>query len=156
MSSTLSALKDTLARFEVAVGTREHELQEFRVRASEFEKHLEQEIERERATISILKKEIAARELNPARPIISPLASQAQESNPKKAHKNRTEAIRSAAKEVLQIEGRVMSRSEIMAKMQELGLTFDSANAAELVRQALNRSSEFKHISGVGYELVKR
>ncbi|WP_065376809.1 hypothetical protein [Ensifer adhaerens] len=142
--------------YEASVSARERELEEFRNRAQAYVKSVEEEIQKDRTTIDSLKQQLVEREAGAlAAPTFGFTQHMPSGNAPVEAQKTQTAIIRAAAREILEQEGRPMSRAEIKTKIEERGIVIESTDVAELIRAALKRGRGFRHISGVGYELTR-
>lgn len=150
-----STLLQLVEQLEATVRDKEAELADFELRAQEYLDALRADISRTRKRIELFRSEVDAMksEKRPVAPFLAATAIRPELSDDQENQSNR---IRDAARAILAEAGRPMMQSEIKAQMDERGIVIVSKKVIELIRAALRRDPEFKHIKGQGWILVDR
>jgi hypothetical protein len=151
-----------LSRYERSVHLQQEELKAFREKAEAYASHLEFEIAGNLETIEILRLQLEKSRPMPQNPLLSALPrqpragrmpSQESERDGGGTHQSQSDLIRSAAASILREERRPLKQAELKQQMDARGIEIRSGDPVDLIRAALRRAPEFKHIPRVGYIL---
>ncbi|AXV16585.1 hypothetical protein CYG48_13340 [Neorhizobium sp. SOG26] len=161
VSSPRDVLKEMLSRYESSVQLQKEELEAFREKAVAYVRYLESEIAENLETMEIIKRQLeksppAAR--NPLSPTIFPQPRAVRTPDQRGeggagVQKSQSDVIRSVAAAILREERRPLKQAELKQLMDARGIEIRSGDPVDLIRAALRRAPEFKHIPRVGYIL---
>ncbi|WP_454852252.1 hypothetical protein [Rhizobium binxianense] len=154
-----SALLQLVERLEERVREKEAELAEFERRAQEHIDALKEDLARNRKRIELFRNEMTAMETeaSPVKPfdfIPTARSTPAVPSDNTSDEASQSARIRAAARIILSETGRPMMQAEIQSEMKNRGIHIVSTRLIELIRAALRRGKEFKHIKNEGWTLV--
>ena len=162
MSETRSLLRETIAKCQENVRTREQELLNFRKLADAYISYLEAEIRDNREIIAFSEKQLSKSTRlvdvpaipnflgGGSRETVSATKTRLRDGQPPA---NQSELIRAATREILAAERRPLKQAEIKHLMDERGLVISSGDPVDLIRAALRRAPEFQHLPRIGYVL---
>lgn len=165
VSDPKSVLSEMLVKYEESVRLQQQELESFRVRASAYTEYLETEIASNLETIEVVKRQLSkSMPATIANPMPSSgehrqsrtvrIGTRAEGSAASNGQESQSELIRAAAIDILKMERRPLKQAELKQLMDARGLEIRSGDPVELIRAALRRAPEFKHVPRVGYVLA--
>ena len=155
-----SALQQLVEQLEDGVREKEAELADFEKRAQQHVNALRKDLLRKRKRIELFRHEMAdmRTEACPATPFDLTITTDKEsfgiEIKTIGDQASQSARIRAAAKVILRDAGRPMMQKEIESEIKSRGIQIFSTRLIELIRAALRRGPEFKHIKNEGWILT--
>ena len=141
-----------LLSLEKQILQREEDLSKFRVRAEQYCADQEAEIAKAKARVEIIRAEMTELMREPL--VDNPLASTTEAKAPSGTPVNQSDRIREAAKTILAEAGEPVMQLELKRRMESKGIHIYAKNPVDLIRSALRRDPDFKHIHTKGWTLT--
>ncbi|EJT05015.1 hypothetical protein RCCGE510_11169 [Rhizobium sp. CCGE 510] len=141
-----------LLSLEKRVLQKEDELAQFRVRADQYCRDQEAEISKAKAQVEIIRAQMLEVKKEPL--VDNPLAPVKEEKAQLTSTVTQSDRIRDAAKVLLREAGEPVMQLELKKRMEAKGIYIHARNPVDLIRSALRRNPEFKHIHAQGWTLT--
>jgi len=138
-----------LLSLEKRVQQKEEELTQFRVRADEYCRDQEAEIVKAKAQVELIRAQML--DLTEGH-LESPLSTKSEARATSSI--NQSDRIREAARLILREAGEPITQRELKRRMEAKGFYVQARNPVDLIRSALRRNSEFRHVQDTGWTLA--
>lgn len=140
-----------LRALEKEVLQKQEELGQFRMRADQYCQDQEAEITKALAHIEIIRTQM--REWTTESLVDKPFTPTAEEKSQPALNVTQSDRVRNAAKVILRDAGEPVMQLELKKRMEAKGIFIHARNPVDLIRAALRRGPEFKHIHNQGWTL---